>query len=181
MTAMGIQIIALGEMDGEVLEGLASRITPLSGLGCRPLIFLERPDFAYNREREQFNAQKILSFLLEHYPNPSSRILGITGVDLYLPIFTYVFGLAQVGGRGAVVSSYRLDPHYYGMPAHQDLFRCRLEKTVLHEIAHLLGLTHCRNRYCVLFSSSGIEDTDQKKAEFCPTCKTLFKWTLDGI
>jgi archaemetzincin len=178
MARIEIQVLALGEIQFKLIEKIRHRIIASCGLPCRPFLVLQKPDYAFDPERNQYNAQKVLSEMLSRFSDPEVRILGITSLDLFIPIFTYVFGLAQVGGRGAVVSSFRLDPRNLGLPPQPDLFECRLEKTAIHELAHLIGMTHCRNRHCVLFSSSQVEDTDQKKAGFCPTCQDLFQWYI---
>lgn len=36
------------------------------------------------------------------------RLIGITGVDLYIPILKYVFGKVQMGGPRAIVFFLRL-------------------------------------------------------------------------
>jgi archaemetzincin len=43
-------------------------------------------------------------------------ILGVTAVDLYIPILTFVFGEAQLGGLCAVVFFHRLRQDFYGLP-----------------------------------------------------------------
>jgi archaemetzincin len=178
MARVEIQVVALGKVPPELLERTSRRILVSCGLSCRPPLLLGRPDDAFDPERNQYNAQKILSDLLSRFRDPALRVLGITALDLFIPIFTYVFGLAQIGGRGAVVSTFRLDPANQGLPLEFDLFHCRIEKTVIHELAHMIGMTHCRNRQCVLFSSSQVEDTDRKKVDFCPTCQILFQWFI---
>jgi archaemetzincin len=55
----------------------------------------------------------------------------------------------------------------------------RAQKTALHEIGHSLGLTHCRDRRCVMYSSTRIADTDFKQSHYCPTCLELFTWHLE--
>jgi archaemetzincin len=178
MARIEIQVLALGEIHIELIEKIKRRIVASCGLPCRPFLLLQRPEYAFDPERDQYNAQKILSDLLSRFPDPATRVLGITALDLFIPIFTYVFGLAQIGGRGAVISSFRLDPENFGLPPQPYLFQCRMEKTAIHELSHLIGMTHCRNRHCVLFSSSRVEDTDRKKVDFCPTCQTLFRWFI---
>jgi archaemetzincin len=55
----------------------------------------------------------------------------------------------------------------------------RVAKTALHELGHSAGLTHCRRRTCVMYSSTRIQDTDAKTAEFCATCRELFRKSLE--
>ena len=42
-------------------------------------------------------------------------IVGVTSLDVGLPIFTFVFGRARQGGSAAVVSLARLEPAFYGL------------------------------------------------------------------
>ena len=65
-----------------------------------------RPDDAYDPRRKQWSSTRILSWLAHR--GPQGRVLGVTDVDLFIPILTFVFGEAQVGGRTAVVSTARL-------------------------------------------------------------------------
>ena len=136
---------------------------------------MENPRYAYNEERCQYNSKTILKHLLQ-YPHDSLRLIAVTHVDLYVPIFKYIFGLAQLEGQCAVISLHRLRPQFYNEPPDEELFMARTEKTVLHELGHSLGLTHCRDRCCVMYTSTRIADTDIKKSDFCPTCFELFKW-----
>ncbi len=43
-------------------------------------------------------------------PAKGDRVLGVADRDLFIPILTFVFGEAQLGGRAAVFSTARLDP-----------------------------------------------------------------------
>ena len=58
-----------------------------------------------------------------HVAPEAWRLLGITSLDLYIPILTFVFGEAQVGGECAVVSAHRLTQEFYGLPPDPDLLR----------------------------------------------------------
>jgi predicted Zn-dependent protease len=48
-------------------------------------------------------------------------------------------------------------------------------------LGHSLGLTHCRNRRCMMYSSTNIEHTDFKASDFCPTCFELLKWHISKL
>jgi len=58
-------------------------------------------------------------------------------VDLYIPILTFVFGEAQLTDTGALVSTHRLRPEFYGMPQDPRLVQERLLKEAIHELATL--------------------------------------------
>jgi archaemetzincin len=105
--------------------------------------------------------------------------MGVTTVDLFVPILKFVFGLAQIDGPCSIISTHRLRPEFHDSTPDRDLFLARIEKTALHELGHGLGLTHCRDRRCAMYSSTRIQDTDFKRADFCPTCAELFRWHLE--
>ena len=128
------------------------------------------PELAFDRSRGQYNSTELLAQLLEETAESEDGVLGIAGVDLFIPILTYVFGEAQLQGRAAVVSTYRLDPTRYGLAANQRLLLDRLAKEAIHELGHNRGLVHCNQATCVMRSSTYVEDIDLKSAQFCSAC-----------
>lgn len=129
------------------------------------------PELAFDPSRGQYNSRTLLAQLLDHQPQSAARVLGFTGVDLFIPVLTYVFGEAQLDGRAAVVSAYRLENQIYGLPCDHDLFFNRLCKEAIHELGHTFGLFHCPRHPCVMVSSTYVEDLDLKGEEFCVTCR----------
>lgn len=140
-----------------------------------PFRIHDRPasaDAAYDPVRRQVNAGKLLQGLDEMPEVLGARwILGVTGADLFIPILTFVFGLAYFEGRSALVSTHRLFPEFYGLPAAPDLVLQRLEKESLHEIGHTCGLRHCEDYRCVMHYSNTAEEVDLKDASFCSACE----------
>jgi archaemetzincin len=94
----------------------------------------------------------------------------VTDVDLYIPVLTFVFGEAQLGGRCALVSLHRLHEEFYGLPPSPELLRHRLVKESVHELGHVLGLRHCPDWRCVMASTHDVERIDLKGEEYCPSC-----------
>jgi archaemetzincin len=133
------------------------------------------PDFhaddAFNDTRHQYNSTILLAQLMSGSPSPASKVIGITNVDLYIPVLTFVFGEAQLGGTVAIVSSHRLRNAFYGLPEDRELLLERLEKEVIHELGHTYNLTHCRDFNCVMYSSSSVGAIDVKGADFCAECR----------
>jgi archaemetzincin len=128
------------------------------------------PETAFDSSRGQYHSTVILESLLADSGDGEGRILGIAGIDLFIPILTYVFGEAQLDGRAALVSIYRLDNARYGLPGNASLLSERLAKEAIHELGHTAGLVHCHHPVCVMRSSTYVEDIDVKSADFCPDC-----------
>ncbi len=128
--------------------------------------------------REQHHATMVLAALLRHRPPlpAASRILGIVGVDLFIPVLTFVFGQAQFDGPGALVSTYRLRSEFYGLEADEGLLVERVIKECVHELGHAFGLAHCAAYDCVMHASTNVGEVDLKRAGFCRGCTAI----LDG-
>jgi archaemetzincin len=125
----------------------------------------------FNEEREQYNAAAILTDYEQR--EIEGKAILITSVDLYIPIFTYVFGLAKLNGRAGIVSARRLQNTFYGLPDNVELLKQRLIKEIVHELGHLLNLRHCNNFKCVMASSTTADDLDIKENDYCPNCLGL--------
>jgi archaemetzincin len=153
--------------DRAVLERVASRLAAAFRAPVALWESPERPRHAYDARRRQHASGVILRWLLEAGPG-TGKVLGVTDRDLFIPILTYVFGEAQLGGSAAVVSTARLadTPDAAGPK-----FVERLEKEALHEVGHAFGLVHCGDPRCVMSRSSGVKDVDAKDAALCPECR----------
>lgn len=134
----------------------------------------------YAPEREQYHATLLLAELLRYIPRSGGRIVGITAEDLFIPVLTFVFGQAQLGGPAAVVSAMRLHTEFYGLPADDRLLVDRAVKEVVHELGHGFGLVHCPDSGCVMSSSTYVEDVDLKGEAYCSSCKALLGHTVTG-
>jgi archaemetzincin len=175
-----IYLLPLGSADRSVVAGLGP---PLERRFRAPVAIHEKAvpiDSFYDSQRAQYNSTHIIGHLLERYrfaeAGSTVKVLGVAGQDLFIPILTYVFGEAQLGGMVGVVSYYRLPNERYGLPADNKLFFERLLKEAMHELGHTYGLIHCRSLDCVMHISTYVEDIDTKPAEFCRECgQRLFR------
>ncbi len=121
----------------------------------------------FDQVRYQYDAFQIIRQVNSNLPG---LIIVLCDVDLFIPIFTYVFGLATLNGKAAVVSGHRLHNRYYGLPENEAVFNERLTKEILHELGHLCGLRHCPDYSCVMCNSPTVDEIDLKTAVFCPNC-----------
>jgi len=131
------------------------------------------PAFAYESSRNQYLSTNILQHLAELKLDKDlgGIYMGLTNVDLFIPILTYVFGESLLNSTAAVVSTYRLNPQLYGLPLDRALLMDRLEKTAIHELGHSFGLRHCPDPRCVMRASNVVEGVDLKGKEFCQMCR----------
>jgi archaemetzincin len=164
-----LQLLPIGPPDG-LLQELKPALAATFRVRCEILPLVLDPEFAFHGERQQYHSSEILARMRGCIPPRAWRVLGITSVDLYIPILTYVFGEAQIGGPCALVSSHRLRQTFYGLPADAALERGRLLKECVHELGHTLGLPHCQDYDCVMSASHAVEWIDIKGAELCPRC-----------
>jgi len=172
---VNLYILPLRFPDNNLLGDLSSVLSDIFKL---PVLILQKPlslKEGYDSVRNQFNSTWILSRLLDLAPEEGCKIIGVTGVDLYVPVLTFVFGEAQVDGKAAVVSSYRLRDELYGLPKNPERLKERLEKEAIHELAHTFGLIHCREPECVMHSYTYAEEIDFKSKNFCNTCSALLE------
>ncbi len=154
-----------------MLLDLAPGLANTFGVPCELLPQALDPEFAFHGERQQHHSSEILARMQSHLTPRSWRILGVAAVDLYIPILTFVFGEAQMGGPCAVVSLHRLREEFYGLPADPNLVRERLLKEAVHEIGHTISLTHCDDYRCAMAPSHAVEWIDLKESWLCSACQ----------
>ncbi len=139
----------------------------------RILPALPVPPESFEPRRNQHYSTRILKEMLGEVPQDTLKLLGVTAKDLCIPILTYVFGEAQVGGTAAVVSLARLRQEHYGLTPDRPLLLERLRKESLHELGHTFGLVHCPLRECVMYLSNTVVDVDTRGRDFCTGCQTV--------
>lgn len=125
----------------------------------------------YNPGRRQYDANKLLHEISQRAPADEVKVIGLTRVDLYIPILTYIFGQAKLGGYTGLASLYRLRNEHYGLEPDYGVLMNRFSKVIIHELGHTFGLIHCSNPVCVMRSSTYVEDLDQKNKQFCYRCR----------
>ena len=128
------------------------------------------PDPAYDPLRRQYHSTLLLTQLEQERGSLFPKILGVTEADLFIPILTFVFGEAQLGGTSAILSLARLRQGFYGLPEDAGLLYHRAEKEALHELGHTAGLVHCPDYGCVMHFSNSVEEVDLKGDRFCRAC-----------
>lgn len=167
-----LQLLAIGDFDLRVLEDIGPRLSEQFRVPWDVLPGALDPQFAFHAERQQYHSTEILSRVHAMARGECWRVLGLTALDLYIPILTFVFGEAQMGGAAAVVSMHRLRQEYYGLPGDNGLLRDRLLKEAVHELGHTLDLRHCEDYRCAMASSHAVEWIDLKDISLCASCNS---------
>jgi len=169
-----IRIIPLQFSGVEELEKMLPTISTRFKMDS--MISTQRFDLTpfFNPVRSQYNANEIIQKLVP-LADENDKIVGVTDLDLFIPVLSYIFGQAYLGGSVALVSGHRLENTRYGLIDDPKIFTDRLFKCMLHELGHAFGLKHCHHPGCVMVSTTYVEEMDQKSDTFCRNCQLSLK------
>jgi archaemetzincin len=179
MAKPAIYLLPLGPVPGEILPSVSTALEQVFEQPVRILPPRDLPLSCYDAHRDQYFSTGLIRKILQWAPREALKILGLTPADLFIPVMKYLVGEAQVSGKGAVVSLFRLRPEFYGLDPDRVLYLERIAKEAVHELGHTFGLTHCRDPLCVMNSSCLIGETDCKGTELCTTCHELYRWVQE--
>ncbi|WP_069807058.1 archaemetzincin family Zn-dependent metalloprotease [Vulcanisaeta thermophila] len=163
-----LRILILTEIDlPPEITGLVSKY--LDGV---PQVEVRKTDFEglksqfRDPRRGQVKADELLDYLeprVRDYGDYDRIVLVIDG-DGYVEGMNFVFGVARMNGKLAIIFTQRL------VTNDVSLFHSRVLKEILHELGHTFGLDHCLDPTCVMHFSNTVHDTDTKGPGFCPRC-----------
>jgi archaemetzincin len=171
---MVLGFLASGTVSPLILDEVAEQSGAFLSATVEVLGPFDPPSEAFNALRRQHHAGMILEKLAALHPE-LLRVIGITSYDLFLPIFTHVYGEAQMPGRAAVVSFFRIGPSEEEPPLDHAAFLQRALKVIIHEILHTFGLAHCRHSACLMRSVTRIPDLDNLPLQLCRSCRHLWE------
>ncbi len=167
-----INLISLGQFEVDFVQKIAGAVS--HDYNYKVAIregHLDLADF-FDPTRRQYNANELLKMVDALFGDSGVKSFGLFSVDLFIPILTYIFGQAFLGGRTGIASTFRLSNDRYGLANKKETLLERTIKEVNHELGHTFGLVHCHVPGCVMNSSTYVEDIDQKGTGLCHTCKT---------
>ncbi len=167
-----VRLLSVGKVERALLDEMRSSISSRLKVRCELAASELDPVLAYHAERQQFHSSEILQAMQAIARPKDCHLLGITSVDLYIPILKYVFGEAQLGGPCAIVSFHRLRQEFYGLDRDTALLSERLLKECVHELGHTLDLRHCQDYRCAMASAHAVEWIDLRETSLCETCQT---------
>ena len=158
-----VSIVALGSISPKFVSAAGEALLAALDVRPRPAPSLDRPQYAFNKDRGQYHATAILR-RLSSLAN-GAPIVGILDVDLFLPDAAYVISEADRDAGAALFSLARL--------AHADVERVkrRTQVETIHAAGHLLGLSHCSDFRCAMFVARDAADCDRKGGGLCASCR----------
>ena len=155
-------------MTAKVIAAHMSGYLNLAAEALRPVVI---PQKAFDHERLQYNAGLLIEHIEAMDLKNYFKIIALVEEDLFIPLFTHVFGEARQSGHVAVVSLYRLQSPSGGESPSPERVLERIAKIALHEMGHLLNLLHCDDDQCLMHFSGQVEALDLTPFNFCRYCR----------
>jgi len=168
-------VIPIGEIPEITPKVVAAHISGYLDLPSVLLKPMANPYYALDKQRLQYDVGPILEHLESKWFESVDKVIGILDVDLFVPVFTHVFGEARQGGHVALFSIFRLKENTMGTATESAIVLDRAAKVALHEVCHLFGMTHCEDHRCLMHFSGSLSDLDQGSFDLCRYCKRYFE------
>ena len=165
-----IGVVPLGNIPEIDLQVIADHITGCFRLPAQILPPYEPPENAFDQRRLQYNAGIIIEAMEALQFGNHDKVIGVLEKDLFIPIFTHVFGEARQGGKCGLVSLFRLAKNPDGSAPKRSVIQERAAKVALHELGHLLDLLRCEQQKCLMHFSGGVDEVDQMSLDLCEYC-----------
>ncbi len=159
-----IWVVVLGGVPAKLVPDVGAAISEVLGVQPRPGPSLDRPGYAFNKDRGQYHTAAILRRLAS-LRQGGAPVVGVADVDLFVPDAPFVFGDADRDAGAALFSVARLSH------ADPEKLRRRVRVEAVHEVGHLLGLSHCADWRCAMFLSRDAADSDRKGPGLCASCQ----------
>ncbi len=157
-------IVAFGGVSGRLVHAAGEALRETLDMAAKIGPSLDRPQYAFNKDRGQYHATSILR-RLSSLRSQSAPVVGVLDVDLFLPDAPYVIGDADRDAGSAVFSLARLSH------ADPEKVKRRAQVETVHGAGHLLGLSHCTDFRCAMFFSRDAADADRKGPGLCASCR----------
>jgi archaemetzincin len=161
-----LQLAVIGSIPTGLLKELAQPILATFNIASVSGAALAKPQYAFNPARKQYHSTAILRRLSAQISEGQTGIVGVCDVDLFTPDTEFVYGDADREIRSGLISISRLNQKV--LP---ELMIRRAQSEAVHEVGHLVGLSHCDDLRCTMFFSRTPADSDRKGISLCNDCR----------
>lgn len=177
-----IRVIPLGiksKADRSIVEDLGEFLKTAFSSSVSMQVNVSIPEGCYNEERGQYDANEILTKLMQNPWVHTQTNLNVVIMkdDLYAPDLNFVFGYADYVHHISILSLSRMKAKS------RVLTRKRIFKIARHEVAHMYGLVHCTSPFCIMRGVNNLEELDASTLSMCNGCASKIAWRLgdDGV
>ena len=173
-----VAVIPFGSVPVFVSNVVAAHVSGYLDLAAVTLPPMKIPPETFCERRRQYDAAPLIN-AIEALPLTSYwKILAVFDVDLFLPLFTHVFGEARQNGRVGLISLFRLKTNTDGSVPPDERILERVGKIGLHELGHLLNLLHCDDDRCLMHFCGNVDKLDRIEINFCRYCRKAIRRTM---
>lgn len=166
MAGKELQLIAVGGITAAFVKELEEPIAQVLAVGVGTgKTALPKPQYAFNKDRNQYHSNAIMRRLLTVREAGSLLVLGVVDVDLFVPDSPFVYGEADRESKSGVFSTFRIKSENPEMQKR----RCQIE--AVHQAGHLVGLSYCEDVRCTMFFATSITDCDRRNLGLCNNCR----------
>jgi archaemetzincin len=176
-----VGVVPMGDVMPIVPKVIAAHISGYFNLHAEVLERRPIPPASLDTGRLQYDVARILTVMEADSFVGFAKVVAVTNVDLFVPVFSYVIGESRLGGRCAAVSLFRLaeDPLASDPPEPKLLERAA--KVALHELGHLFHLAHCSDRRCLMCLSGPADDLDRRSLSLCRYCHRFLQDSIRSL
>lgn len=169
--AMKIDTVPIGDIPEYIGHTISDGLRSEYGINVSTVQRRSIPDSAFNRDRNQYDAQSLVDRAAR--TGHGKKSIGVTTVDLYYRDRNYVFGLGYLNGNGAVVSTHRLENATSGgvTKPSDGVVAERLRKEANHFVGNMLDLEHCPDGRCVMSFTRTVTGIDKLDESLCDQCR----------
>lgn len=167
-----IIISPIGDLPDKLMRRIGCEIERIFEHETEVIPLMQERDLPVDAVRGQVHSTAVLETISSLAPSHALKVLAVTRADLFIPILTYVFGEAQLGGKSCILSTHRLIEPPWPTTAEQGLY-CRVAKEAVHELGHTFNLRHCPEHHCIMHYCRSLRDVDRKSNDLCRYCKVL--------
>jgi archaemetzincin len=176
-----VAVVPFAGVSATAARVIAAHVSGYLNLPAETLPPMDIPPDALDETRRQYDAATLIQAIEALPLTDYFKVIALFDVDLFIPLFTHVFGEARQNGRVALASLFRLQTHMDGSSPPADRVLERVAKITLHEMGHLLNLLHCDDDRCLMHFCGSVDRLDQTAFNFCRHCRTALRQALRPI